>query len=319
MTNFAYTVALCTHSHADRLTRTLEELRHLRQPERDWELLIIDNGSDDATPALLAGWPWPAGWRVRVVREARLGLSNARNCAIREAAGDYVIFIDDDETPDPDWLCAFERLIRAHAPDAFGGRIEVLFEDRRPTWLTDELLGFLGELRRAESVQPLTEPGTSFHGGNFGFRKAVCERIGAFDAMLGRKGTDNTGGEEIDFYRRLLEAGCKVWWTPEAVIHHRILASKLNRSYFRDLHFRQGRMEAIRRRGGGSRLPPRYLFGQLARAAIAVWREFRLRGRNATVRREMNFAYFAGHILGWICGPKSPPAMATPDHDIRRA
>ena len=82
--------------------------------------------------------------------------------------------------------------------------------------------------------------------------------------MLGRKGTDNTGGEEVDFYRRLLDAGFKVWWTPEAVIHHRIQAAKLDRRYFLDLHYRMGRMEAIRKRGTGSRLPPRYLFGQLA-------------------------------------------------------
>ena len=41
---------------------------------------------------------------------------------------------------------------------------------------------------------------------NFGIRKTVCERVGQFDAMLGRKGSDNTGGEEVDFYRRLLDA-----------------------------------------------------------------------------------------------------------------
>lgn len=304
MTTVAYTVALCTHNHADRLVRTLDELPRIRRPKGEWEFLIVDNASHDATSSILAGRAWPADWRVRLVREEKLGLSNARNRAIREALGEYIIFVDDDETADSDWLCAFERLIDAHSPDAFGGRIEVLFEDLRPAWLTDELLGFLGQLNRADTIQPLIEPGTSFHGGNFGFRKAVCDDIGAFDAMLGRKGTDNTGGEEVDFYRRLLNAGYKVWWTPDAVIYHRILASKLNRGYFLELHYRQGRMEAIRKRGVGSRLPPRYIFGQLLRATAAVWQEFRRGGRNATVRREMNLAYFLGHILGWTCGPR---------------
>jgi glycosyltransferase involved in cell wall biosynthesis len=253
---------------------------------------------------LLARHAWPAGWQVRVVREEKLGLSNARNRAIAEARGEYLIFMDDDETADPDWLCAYERLIVERQPDAFGGRIRVLFEDTRPPWLADELLGFLGELNQADRIAPLADPYASFYGGNFGFRKSVCERVGDFDAMLGRKGSDNTGGEEVDFYRRLLGAGFKVWWTPEAVIYHRIQAAKLARSYFLDLHYRMGNMEAVRRRGAGSRLPPPYLFGQLLRALRAVWTVYRQAGRNASVRKEMNVAYFVGQIRGWAFGPR---------------
>jgi len=307
--SIAYTVALCTHDHADRLVRTLADLREIRVPDSPWELLIIDNLCGDATPAVLARQVWPAGWNVRVVREDKLGLSNARNCALREAQGEYLIFIDDDETPDPEWLVAFERLIRKHAPDAFGGRIEVLFEGERPAWLDDELLGFLGQLNRANQVVPLTDPGASFHGGNFGFRRKVCETVRAFDPLLGRKGTDNTGGEEIDFYRRLLAGGLKVWWTPEAVIFHRIETDKLKRSYFLDLHYRQGRVEAIRRRGSASRVPPKYLIPQLWRALRAVLAQWRAGGLNATVRQEMNVAYFLGYLSGWAFGES---ARATP-------
>jgi len=299
----AYTVALCTHNHADRLARTLADLPRIQAPRAAWELLVIDNGSRDATPELLARNHWPAAWEVRVLREEKLGLSNARNRAIAEARGEYIIFMDDDETADPDWLCAYERLIETTRPDAFGGRIKVLFEENfRPPWLSDELLGFLGELNRADGIVPLTAPNTSFYGGNFGFRRALGDTVGGFDAMLGRKGTDNTGGEEVDFYRRLLAAGCKVWWTPDAVIHHRIQAVKLNRRYFRDLHYRQGRMEAIRQRDTATRMPPRYLYGQLLSAVAAVWREFRRGGWNATLRKEMNVAYFIGQIVGWRRG-----------------
>ena len=302
--SIAYTVALCTHNHADRLRRTLADLHDLKSPQAPWEFLVIDNGCSDGTVGLLAKHAWPRGWQVRAVREEKLGLSNARNRAIAEARGEYVIFMDDDETPDPDWLCAYERLIEAHRPDAFGGRQVVLFEDERPAWLRDELLGFLGELNRSDTICPLTDSHTPFYGGNFGFRKAVCEHVGTFDAMLGRKGADNTGGEEVDFYRRLLAAGFAVWWTPEAIIHHRIQAVKLKRSYFLDLHYRMGRMEAIRKRGHGSRLPPPYLFGQRLRALEAVLAQWRTEGRVATLRREMNVAYFLGQIHGWAFGPR---------------
>jgi glycosyltransferase involved in cell wall biosynthesis len=300
--SIAYTVALCTHNHAERLGRTLADLRELRMPEAPWELLFIDNACSDVTPAMLAGQAWPADWHVRIVREEKLGLSNARNRAIQEARGEYVIFVDDDETPDPEWLRAFEALIVEHAPDGFGGRIEVLFEGERPPWLADELLGFLGQLNRAHATMPLTRPDSSFHGGNFGFRRTVCESVGDFDAALGRKGTDNTGGEEVDFYRRLLQGGFKVWWTPEAVIFHRIESTKLKRSYFLDLHYRQGRIEAIKRRGTGSRIPPGYLLPQLRRALAGFLQQWRAMGRDTTVRKEMNVAYFVGQIVGWAFG-----------------
>ena len=53
---------------------------------------------------------------------------------------------------------------------------------------------------------------------------------------------------------------------PDAVIHHRIQVHKLRRSYFLDLHYRQGRMEGARKRADDSRIPPLYLYPQVARA-----------------------------------------------------
>ena len=304
----AYTVAICTHNHADRIARTLADLHGLRMPEATWELLVIDNACIDATPSMLACHTWPAGWNVRVVREEALGLSNARNRALREARGDYLIFMDDDESPDPEWLRAFETLIRQHAPDAFGGRIEVLFEGERPPWLVNELLGFLGQLNYGDVPIPLTHSGTPFYGGNFGIRRALCDSVGDFDPVLGRKGANNTGGEDVDFCRRVLAGGFSVWWTPHAIIFHRIEALKLKRSYFLDLHYRQGHMEAIKRRGRASRIPPRYLLPQLWRALLAFVREWRAGGSSATVRKEMNVAYFVGYIKGWAFGHEASGA-----------
>ena len=301
----AYTVALCTHDHADRLKRTLADLMCLLLPQAPWEFLVVDNASGDSTPLLLEQQSWPAGWQVRVVREDKLGVAHARNRAVAEARGDYLIFLDDDETPDADWLVTYENFIREKKPDAFGGRIEIMFESAPPLWLTDELLGFLGRLDYGDQPLPLTAPDTPCYTGNFGFRLAACRTVGAFDTQLGRRGSANNGGEDVDFYKRLVAAGFTVWWIPDAVIYHRIQAAKLRRSYFLDLHYRQGRMEAVRRRGGASRLPPMYFYGQLLRALGAVWSVYRSGGRDATLRKEMNVAYFVGQILGWAFGKRT--------------
>ncbi len=295
------TVALCTHNHADRLARTLADLAHVKAPSQPWEFLVIDNASSDATPELLATTGWrPVGAEVRVIREEKLGLSNARNRAVLEANGDYLLFMDDDETPDPAWLSAYEQTMLAEQPDALGGRIEVLFEDgTRPPWLQDELLGFLGKLDHGEA-RWLTESATPIFGGNFAFRRNVFERIGNFDTRLGRQGAANIGGEDTEIYRRLLENRCRIRWVPDAIIYHRIQTPKLRRNYFLDLHFRQGRMEGARKRGNRSRIPPKYLVPQFLRAygrAIAL--RFK-QGSDRSLRLEMNAAYFTGYVVGWM-------------------
>lgn len=305
------TIALCTYNHADRLTRTLADLANLRPPRQPWEFLVIDNASSDGTPELLDAMDWrPAGVEIRVVREEKLGLSNARNRALREARGDYLLFMDDDETPDPNWLTTYEQAMLEHQPDALGGRIEVLLEDgARPDWLQDELLGFLGKLDHG-TARWLTESTTPIFGGNFAFRRSVFERIGNFDARLGRQGTANIGGEDTEIYQRLLEHGCHVRWVPEAIIQHRIQAPKLRRSYFLDLHFRQGRMEGTRNRGGQSRLPPGYLLPQIFRAYGRALAQRIRQGSAHSLRLEMNAAYFTGYVVGWMKDTADPSGPA---------
>lgn len=294
------TVALCTHNHADRLPRTLKDLGKMSAPTRPWEIVVVDNGCTDETPGLLAdpAW-WPANVPVRIVPEEKLGLSNARNRALKVAHGQYLVFIDDDETPHPQWLVAYERDMLIHAPDALGGPIEVTFEHGgRPAWLQDELLGFLGRLDHGEG-QWLTDPATTFYGGNFAVRKNIFSEIGEFDSELGRKGRINAGGEDTEFYRRLISNNYTVRWVPDATIHHRIRADKLHRRYFLELHYRQGLIEGSRKRGKSSRIPPKYLWGQLTRAIKSALQSRFSQGKEQSLRLEMNVVYFLGYIKGW--------------------
>jgi GT2 family glycosyltransferase len=301
------TVAVCTHNHKERLKRTLQGLAQLRHPVNPWEILIVDNASTDGTAELVAAADWRApDITIRVTLEEKLGISNARNRAVLEAAGEYVVFIDDDETPDQNWLCAYERVILAERPDALGGRIGVMFEDcERPAWLHEELLGFLGQLDHGGLTRRLGDTGTAIFTGNAAFRREVFAKVGLFDTALGRKGKVNFGGEDVEMYRRMVGAGCDVWWVPDAIIHHRIQADKLERRYFLDLHFRQGRTEGLLKRGTASRVPPPYLLPQLWRAAKSALSQRVKQGSTFSLRKEMNVAYFLGYILGWSFGRHS--------------
>ena len=89
-------------------------------------------------------------------------------------------------------------------------------------------------------------------------------------------------------------------WVSGATIFHRILANKLRRNYFLELHYRQGLSEGAYNRADKSRFPPMYLFGQLVRAIKSALHTRFVAGRDHSLRLEMNVVYFVGYILGWI-------------------
>ena len=301
MAEFFLTVAVCTHNHLDALRQTLRNIHQLRPPHGGWEFLVVDNSSTDGTAPWLADNNWQRqDVECRVVQEPALGVAHARNRALKEARSDYVLFLDDDESPDPEWLSEMAGVLQQHQPAAAGGRICAAIAGGKPSWLSEELLGFLGELDYGNQISRLTDPSTPIFTGNAAFHKATALNIGGFDINLGRRGKQQTGGEDTELYRRIIAKNLEVVWVPNAIIHHRIEPWKLRRRYFLDLHFRQGRIEGARTRGSASRLPPKYLIPQVARAYTRALAKRLGEGADHSLRLEMNAAYFTGYLVGWM-------------------
>ena len=94
-----FSVVVCTYNRSQRLRGALDSV--LSQEASDYELLVIDDGSDDDTAEVVATFDSPL---VRYVRRENGGLSAARNTGIHEARGEFVIFLDDDDRVEPSWL-----------------------------------------------------------------------------------------------------------------------------------------------------------------------------------------------------------------------
>lgn len=95
-------VIICTHNPQPQpFNACLEALKNQTLARDEWELIIIDNaGAPEKWPSPDLRWHSNA----RVVREDRLGLTPARLRGIRESAGDLLVFVDDDNVLDPDFL-----------------------------------------------------------------------------------------------------------------------------------------------------------------------------------------------------------------------
>lgn len=234
------TIAICTRNRADVLARAVRSV--LSQLREGAEVLIIDNASTDATPRVAAELAAESG-AVSVCVEAETGLSVARNRAIREARGSYVVFLDDDAVAEPGWLGAYAGFLASFASDrvgVVGGAVRPEYDAEVPGWYD----------RRWDSLDlgpgpARLEVSGGVWGCNVGYRREAVQAVGGFDPRLGRNGSGLGAHEESELNRRLAARGYETWWLPAAAIRHVLPGSRLQMRWQLRHLFDQGRSSAL--------------------------------------------------------------------------
>ena len=207
----AVSVIVATRNRCAPLAETLEAMTRLVVPPAlAWELIIVDNGSTDDTPALLDRYR--ARLPLRAVVEPVAGLSVARNAGLHVARGEVIAFTDDDCVVDPHWLTALWNEF-ASDPElaALGGRVE-LYDPR------DWPITIRTSRVRERFVSPL-QLSTLIAGCNMAFTRRTIELVGTFDTTLGA-GTRVGGAEDMDFLYRAFRRALKIVYVPEVLVYH---------------------------------------------------------------------------------------------------
>jgi len=257
------TVAICTRNRSAFLEPAMRSV--LAQIHDDTELLVVDNVSTDGTADLVRQLAATSA-NVRYVYEAKTGLSTARNTAILQARGAYVIFLDDDATVEPGWLAAYQAFFRSPPSPRIavaGGAVYPRDQTPPPRWLSAKENKYdLGS--EAFCFPRQASPWEC----NSAYAREIAIEQGLFDARLGHNGTSVGAHEGADFTLRLQEAGYEIWWLPGAVIQHTIHASRVNLSWYCRSAFAAGAASALKRlkfaSGPGQRLTLR--LGRIAAA-----------------------------------------------------
>jgi glycosyltransferase involved in cell wall biosynthesis len=219
------TIAICTYNHCERLAETLATLvAQQRANAADWQVLVVDNNSSDGTLRVISSFAGRIG--VRVVPETRQGLSHARNRALNEAHGEWVVFVDDDVKLDLGWLSGWMSAL-GDAPDAAyaGGRILPDWGGAPPRWFRGEKLalidGALGWFDLGDDVRPLREDDPTPFGGNMAIRRRSALGLNGFRSDLGMNGRTLGRGEETDFFLRARRKGAIGLYVGTALCRHR--------------------------------------------------------------------------------------------------
>ena len=320
-------VVVCTRNRAESLRVALRSLLACDYP--DLEVIVVDNApTTDAASRAVAELN---DARVRVLVERRPGLSRARNRGVAEARGDIIAFTDDDVIVDPLWIRALVRgFQRSPAVACVTGLVPAAeletpaqhYFEHKVGW-SDDCAPRLFDLNEHQVDAPLYPyaAGTFGVGANFAVTREAFAAVGAFDEALGA-GSPAKGGEDIDYFLRVVLSGYAIAYEPAAIVWH---------FHRRDLGALRSQLDAY---GSGLSafitkhlLSPRTVAGILRRAPAGLRRmhDIRQRGRQGGAdpmhlwRSEL-FGFVAGparYLRGhWAPQPRLAPAGLSGDAPV---
>lgn len=184
----------------------------LAQTFPHFELIVVDDGSTDETPEILAELRDP---RIRVIRQPNAGLSAARNTGLRASSAPLVTFLDADDYFLPTKLEVLSAYLDQHPEVGMvAGRVRYI--DQRGQLI----------LEPAPPSIPLSLPHLLFANpvcvSAVLLRRNWLDRVGVFDESL-------RACEDWDLWLRLLAADCPMSWVPDLVVAYRVHPGQMTR------------------------------------------------------------------------------------------
>lgn len=231
------TVVICCHNSAARLPATLAHLARQRTPaDVDWEVLVVDNASTDATAASARHlWPDGAPAPLRVISEPTPGLAHARRRGFEASDHDVLTFVDDDNWVEEGYIAEVARIFTTHADvGACGARGVAAFEADPPAWFAQLAHHYaIGPQAEHEGYVPI-ETRKILWGAGLSIRRAALEQLYAagFQVLLGaRTGGSLMSGDDAELCFALRLAGWQLYYSPALGYHHYIPVERLTWEY----------------------------------------------------------------------------------------
>jgi glycosyltransferase involved in cell wall biosynthesis len=218
-------IVLCTFNRAEMLSNALQSLNELQtHNDFEYEIVVVDNASNDATPQVVETFRQQANCTVRYAHESRKGIAFARNCGLLNATGEWIAFFDDDQLADSQWLWHLWKYATEHALLGVGGAVTLKLPSDFRGQLHATVRMLLGESLWSEQPFPYSHK-ISFGTGNLMLHRQVFERVGNFNEIF------TTRAEDTDLFCRIHQAGIATWYVPQAIVHHVTPQERLQTNY----------------------------------------------------------------------------------------
>lgn len=204
----ALTVIIPAHDAARTLGATLDSL--LAQSRQDWEAIIVDDASSDATPEVIAAYR-SRDPRFRTIRIDKRSASEARNAGLAEGGADRVLFLDADDMIDPTMV---ETMLGAFDAEPGAALVHCGWRCVDPTGaiLSEDRSALAGDL----SNEPMRRCPFAIHA--CVVDRAALLAAGPFDPDL-------RTNEDFDLWRRVARTGARFAAVPDTLVTYRMRAN----------------------------------------------------------------------------------------------
>lgn len=233
-------IIICTYNGKQKLEETLSAILKLKATF-PWELLVVDNASTDGTAAFSSSLLCNSTIDFRVLHEAEPGLIKARLCGLKASKYDILLYCDDDNTLDKNYMQIGYDLMKLNPIiGALGGCGTPVFEAEKPDWF--DTYGHSFAVGPQAPIDGLIQnfPAELYGAGAF-FRKSVLLHFldkGFKSGLSGRTGNNLVSGEDVEWCYLIQLAGYQIWYNHRLVFTHTMPQSRMNWDYY--LRLKQG-------------------------------------------------------------------------------
>ncbi|MBD2771459.1 hormogonium polysaccharide biosynthesis glycosyltransferase HpsE [Iningainema tapete] len=231
-----FTIAIPTFNGENRLPKLLERLRaQIGVEHLKWEIIIVDNNSTDKTAEVVRNYQtsFDNDCPLRYFLETEQGAAFARLRAVREAKGELIGFLDDDNLPTLDWVKEAVLFGKEYPQaGAWGGQIHGDYEIKPPDNFT-RIQSLFAIRERGEKPNLYDPDNLSLPpGAALVIRKqAWCESVPQKFILKGRLGQIMVGGEDLEPLLYIHKAGWQIWYNPTMHTFHQIPKWRLEKDY----------------------------------------------------------------------------------------
>lgn len=224
-------ICICTYKRPHLLSDLCLQIDKQVINKDTTEIIVVDNDPAHSAKDILTSLQSSLNTPLIFTHEAVANIASARNKAISMARGEWVLCIDDDETPDNNWISGMLNAQQHYQADAVFAPVIPSYLPSTPQWIVDG--HFFDRPRYPTGTEISVNDART---GNLLINKSLLADIdGPFDTKFGR-----TGAEDTMLFRILKQKGARFIWCDEASVHEIVPDQRANLNWLLKRSYRLG-------------------------------------------------------------------------------
>jgi succinoglycan biosynthesis protein ExoM len=230
-------VCVCTYKRPQMLSTLLSKLQdQVTENLFTYSAVVVDNDSNQSAKGIVTDWQARSTIQINYHCEPEQNIALARNKAVENAKGKLIAFIDDDEFPENTWLINLLNTQNQYKATGVLGPVKPYFEVEPPRWI---IKGRICDRVSFPTGTMLKNQKKTRTGNVLLSKESLRDQEMPFNPEFGR-----TGGEDVDFFHRMMTRGFTFVWCNEACVYEIVPQDRFKRIFYLKKALLRGKVNA---------------------------------------------------------------------------